>query len=261
MKTNYNNWVPMRILNILKLIIFTLIALSFVFVFLSNKGVLFLIFSVVFILAAIIMIYFYQILVFMRKTFDYSNKNSLAWKIIYNTIENLKPENSFSRILDVGCGSGALSIALAKKYPEAEIIGIDRWGFNYSGEFNKKICENNAISEGVNNVKFFSGDANKLDFEDESFDGLISNYVYHIIPGDRNLLLRESFRVLKKGGVFAIHDIFSNSKYPKLDELISELKNEGYIVDLIETDDGNPIDSDIARKTMLKGSKILCGKK
>ena len=48
----------------------------------------------------------------------------------------------------------------------------------------------------------------KLDFPDESFDAVASNYVYHNITGeDKQELLLETLRVLKKGGTFAIHDL------------------------------------------------------
>ena len=43
---------------------------------------------------------------------------------------------------------------------------------------------------------------------------MVSNFVYHNIPShNRQDLLLESLRVLKKGGCFAIHDIFSGMKY------------------------------------------------
>ena len=46
------------------------------------------------------------------------------------------------------------------------------------------------------------GDANKLDFPDESFDAVVSNYVYHNVMGaDKQALLLGDLRVLKKGGV------------------------------------------------------------
>ena len=44
--------------------------------------------------------------------------------------------------LDVGCGSGALTIACAKKNPGASFTGIDRWGKEYA-TFSKKLCESN----------------------------------------------------------------------------------------------------------------------
>ena len=113
------------------------------------------------------------------------------------------------KCLDVGCGSGALTIAIAKRNPDAEVTGIDRWGKEYAS-FNKPLCESNAQAEGVSNVSFWQGDATHLDFSDETFDAVASNYVYHNIPSnDRQAILLETLRTLKKGGTFAIHDIFS----------------------------------------------------
>ena len=46
--------------------------------------------------------------------------------------------------LDIGCGSAALTIELAKKYPRASFIGIDSWGKSW--EYSQQICEDNAIN-------------------------------------------------------------------------------------------------------------------
>ena len=47
---------------------------------------------------------------------------------------------------------------------------------------------------------FIHGDTNKLDFPYESFDAVISNYVYHYITGaGKHALLPEGLRVPKKG--------------------------------------------------------------
>ena len=67
--------------------------------------------------------------------------------------------------------------------PESEVIGIDRWGKEYAS-FSRPLCEKNAKAEGVSNVSFQQGDATHLDFADETFDVVTSNYVYHNIPGE-----------------------------------------------------------------------------
>lgn len=58
--------------------------------------------------------------------------------------------------LDIGCGSGALTIAVAKRNPQAKVTGIDHWGIEYPG-FCQDICEKNAAAEGVQNVHFQKG--------------------------------------------------------------------------------------------------------
>ena len=51
---------------------------------------------------------------------------------------------------------------------------------------------------GVKNASFQRGNAVKLEFPDESFDAVTSNYVYHNIAGkDKQQLLLETLRVLK----------------------------------------------------------------
>ena len=109
-------------------------------------------------------------------------------------------------LLEVGCGSGALSIRAALTWPESKVTGMDYWGAVYN--YSKALCEKNAASEGVaSRCVFRHGDANHLDFPDESFDAVISNYVYHNVMGaDMHKLLLESLRVLKKGGVLLNFD-------------------------------------------------------
>jgi len=164
--------------------------------------------------------------------------------------------------LDVGCGSGALAIACAKRNPKSSFIGLDRWGKEYAS-FNKPLCESNAAAEGVKNTSFIKGDANKLDFPDESFDAVVSNYVYHNIPSnDRQAILLETLRVLKKGGVFAIHDIFSKTKYGDMQAFVRKLKSMGYDdVQLIDTTDGMFMKKSEASWMALSGSALLTGRK
>ena len=170
------------------------------------------------------------------------------------------PENGVG--LDVGCGSGALTIACAKRNPRAHFIGIDRWGKEYAS-YNKPLCESNARAEGVSNVEFRQGNALKLDFPDESFDAVVSNYVYHNIPSrDRQGILLETLRVLKKGGTFALHDIFSEVKYGDMAAFAAKLRAMGYEkVERIDTTDGMFISPCEAKWMALSGSALLVGRK
>ncbi len=262
MKPNYRNWMPKKIITIVKLSSICCALAFFVIAFFAFRGsevktgllTLAIALATISLILAVITSKFN----YMRSAFDYGNSDSISWKIIKYTASQVNG----SKVLDVGCGSGALSIEVAKRNPNAEVVGVDLWGLSYHNDFSKEICEENARLEGVTNVKFEKGDARALPFEDESFDGLCSNYVYHNIPGDRNKMIKESLRILKKGGTFAIHDLFTKMKYPKLDDLIEELKAEGYEkVELIVTTDGKVISPDEAKKTILTGSKLLTGVK
>lgn len=169
------------------------------------------------------------------------------------------PEGGYG--LDVGCGSGALTIACAKRNPQAQMLGVDLWGRNYA--YSRSVCERNARLEGVDNVTFRAGDARQLDFPDESFDAVTSNFVYHNIPAaDHQALLLETLRVLKKGGVFVIHDIMPRSKYGDMEAFAAQLRALGYEeVQLIETTNGLFTSRGKAMLMRMNGAKLLIGKK
>ena len=200
--------------------------------------------------------------ILMYRAFSYNGKRQMSRQIIDGVAEYVKLPDG-GRGLDVGCGSGALTIAVAKRNPNGKVFGIDRWGAEYAS-FSKKLCEDNAMVEGVSERTVFAqGDALKLDFPDESFDAVTSNYVYHNIPSrDRQTILLETLRVLKKGGSFAIHDIFSKSKYGDMQAFVRKLKDMGYEqVELIPTDSGRFMTPWEAKWMALSGSAILVGKK
>ncbi|MBQ8093672.1 MAG: class I SAM-dependent methyltransferase [Clostridia bacterium] len=197
--------------------------------------------------------------ILMYRSFDYNGKRQLSRQII-DYIAGYVKLTKGCRILDVGCGSGALAIAVAKGNRDSTVTGIDRWGKEYAS-FNKNLCERNAQAEGVQNVHFQQGDATHLEFPDESFDAVTSNYVYHNIPSnDRQAILLETLRTLKKGGTFAIHDIFSVSKYGDMQSFVKKLQNMGYQkVELIDTTNGTPIRKSEAGWMGLSGSALLTG--
>lgn len=91
-------------------------------------------------------------------------------------------------VLDLGCGDGVLSGQIAQLVPNGKVIGIDA----SSGmlETAQKLQKDN--------LSFLQMDINELDFSD-TFDVIFSNAALHWIL-DHPLLLKHSFRALKKGG-------------------------------------------------------------
>lgn len=261
MKPDYKNWMP-------KGMIYTSLGVTLLFLILwivfgctglfsgPAKTVLFIVFLVLTVIGLVVTVWMFL----LYRAFDYNGTRQMSKQIIEGVAAYVKlPDGGTG--LDVGCGNGALTIACAKRNPKASFIGIDRWGREYAS-YNKPLCESNACAEGVHNVTFRRGDATKLDFADETFDAVTSNYVYHNIPGDRQALLLETLRVLKKGGTFAIHDIFSKHRYGDMQAFIAKLKRMGYTdVRLIPTDDGTFIRKSEAAWMELAGSAILTGKK
>ena len=261
MKPDYKNWMPkgMVLSGMAITALFLLLSVIFGLTDITGgrlKTVLFIVFLIGTIVGLCVSVW----MVFLYRVFSYDGKRQMSKQIIEGTAEYVKlPEGG--KGLDVGCGSGALTIACAKRNSEASFTGIDRWGKEYAS-FNKPLCENNAKAEGVSNVTFRQGDATHLDFPDESFDAVVSNYVYHNIPGDRQAILMETLRVLKKGGTFALHDIFSKVKYGDMQAFVQKLRNLGYeSVELIDTTDGMFMTKQEAFWLGLSGSALLVGRK
>lgn len=98
------------------------------------------------------------------------------------------PENRRLLMLDVGCGTGAMSARLA------------RWGRVVSADFSP-LALKFSRRRGLNNL--VGADAMRLPLASDRFDAIFSMDVLEHIPDDR-LALREFYRVLKPGGrVFA----------------------------------------------------------
>ena len=196
-----------------------------------------------------------------RRAFSYEGTRKLSGRIVEGVAEYVTLPDG-GRGLDVGCGSGALTIACAKRNPQGRMLGVDRWGPEYAS-FSKALCERNAAAEGVKNVIFERGDAIRLDYPDESFDAVTSNYVYHNIPSrDRQKLLLETLRVLKKGGAFAIHDIMTPARYGDMEAFAESLRRKGYEqVRLIDTSRGLFMSPAEAKWLGLRGSALLTGRK
>ena len=263
-KADYKNWVPNRLLkakiveSLVCLILFILFGASDLIL----QGRQRIIWGIILGLAALILLFLSIMLSYMYLTFDYKGKRRLAKIIIEGVAEYVKiPDGGVG--LDVGCGSGALTIACAKRNPKATMVGCDIWSGSYKTEFSKELCENNAKLEGIENVRFKEGNAVNLPFEDESFDVVTSNYVYHNIMGhNKQKLLLETLRVLKKGGVFVIHDLIKKSNYGDIEKFIEELKEEGYEdIKLIDTTNGMFVGHREAKFLSLAGSMLFIGRK
>ena len=263
-RADYKNWVPE---SLLKKLIFGSIAAFILFIAFGISNLVFtgrarLICALIFGYATLKLTFFAIWMRVLHRAFDFNGKRKLAKIIIERTADYVKiPDAGLG--LDVGCGSGALTIACAKKNQKATMVGCDIWKGSYKSEFSKALCENNAKLEGIENVRFEEGNAVNLPFEDESFDAVTSNYVYHNVAGqNKQRLLLETFRVLKKGGIFVIHDLMSKSRYGDMNKFMEKLKKDGYEdVQLIDTTKGLFMSHKESLLLGLSGSTLLIGRK
>ncbi len=118
---------------------------------------------------------------------------SQAFKVL-----DAKVNDKDKKILEIGSGTGRFCIALAQKYPEKEILGID-----YTQE-SIALSQTGAAVRKLKNVRFQQADLFHLPFKDNSFDFVFENGVIeHFINYQEALW--EMRRVLKKGGKLAVN--------------------------------------------------------
>lgn len=96
------------------------------------------------------------------------------------------------RILDLGCGTGAITRRLAARYPGAQVTGIDIL------EGNLAIARREGEAAG-DRVRYEQGDAFALEYTDAHFDLVVCRHLSQAVP-DFGLALDEMTRVLKPGG-------------------------------------------------------------
>ena len=105
------------------------------------------------------------------------------------------------RVLDIGSGAGLDSLIAALQVgPEGSVTGID---------MTPEMIENarrGAAELGLTNVTFVEGEAERLPFDDSSFDVVISNGVIDLVP-DKDAVFGEIHRVLVPGGRIQIADV------------------------------------------------------
>ena len=218
----YGNWMSATVFYMLGGLLALAVALTVLSFAVFHITVL----GALFVISTVILFVLLCWITWMRQQFAFGGGGVME-QVHQAVLSNLDFDGK-GQLLEVGCGSGALSIRAALIWPQAQVLGVDYWSpiYNYS----QTMCEQNAQREGVAaRCRFQHGDANKLDFPDGNFDAVVSNYVYHNITGsDKWALLLETLRVLKKGGVFALHDNMKPHMYGDMEAFAKELRNMGY---------------------------------
>ena len=116
-----------------------------------------------------------------------------SYQAMFRSLVDLLAPTPDARVLDVGCGSGALSRAIARRLgAAASITAVDVNGY-LRGE-----AEALAAAEGLDTIRFQHASAEALPFADGSFDCAFSVTVLEECNADR--ALAEMVRVVRPGG-------------------------------------------------------------
>jgi trans-aconitate methyltransferase len=124
---------------------------------------------------------------------DYArhSRGQEAWARELLTQINLRPDDV---VLDVGCGDGRITVAIASSLADGRAVGVD-----VSGEMISHATAQHCHAP-VNNLRFAQADAAALPFDSE-FSVVFSNAALHWVPDQRAALLGIA-RALRPGGRF-----------------------------------------------------------
>ena len=115
------------------------------------------------------------------------------WK---RTIIDYIPEGA-TRVLDLACGTGILTLEIARRFPEARVVGVELRE-EYLSFARKKVA-----SHGVRNVELVHSAAE--DYHSHApFDAVVSSYLAKYAELDR--LTRHTAAMLRPGGLVLMHD-------------------------------------------------------
>jgi arsenite methyltransferase len=120
------------------------------------------------------------------------------------------------RILDMGCGRGAVLLMAAQHLTTGRAIGVDLWRTGDQSGNSADATRRNALAEGVaDRIELHTADMMALPLEDNSFDLVVASLAIHNIKGRacRDKAIDEAVRVLRPGGRLMIADIWATRQY------------------------------------------------
>jgi len=105
------------------------------------------------------------------------------------------------RVLDLGCGTGTLTILIQQSHLMAQVYGLD------ADPQVLEIARSKARQEGAR-ITLEQGMAYQLPYSDGWFDRVVTSLMlHHLTSSQKQQALNEVFRILRPGGKFTILDI------------------------------------------------------
>lgn len=98
--------------------------------------------------------------------------------------------NNNSTVLDIASGTGDIAFEIRKQYPQAAIVAAD---------FALPMMQVGQDRPTGNKVEWLGATAMKLPFASDSFDAIVSGFLFRNVP-DVDIALQEQYRVVRPGG-------------------------------------------------------------
>ncbi|WP_188189107.1 class I SAM-dependent methyltransferase [Nonomuraea sp. SYSU D8015] len=130
--------------------------------------------------------------------------------------EELQRLQGDERLLDIGCGRGAVLLMAAERLGKGRATGVDLWRKRDRSGNGDSTTRANAEAEGVSDrVELVTGDMRDLPFGDDAFDVVVSSLAIHDIRDaeGRAQAVREAHRVLRPGGLMLLADFHHTPAY------------------------------------------------
>ena len=128
------------------------------------------------------------------------------------------------QVLDLGCGTGAVLLTVARRLTTGRATGLDLWRPGDQSQNSESATRRNAEAEGLaDRINLVTGDMRALPFDDASFDLVVSSLAVHNVPGadGRKVAVTEALRVLRPGGRVLLADAL------RVDEYVDTLRAAG----------------------------------
>ncbi|KLI14617.1 class I SAM-dependent methyltransferase [Brachyspira hyodysenteriae] len=126
-----------------------------------------------------------------KDTIYYSKYGKISCNYMSEYLKNI----DYNKLLDIGCGTGYLINMLKKYKATAEFYGLDL----------SEEMINISKSKNIKDAEFILGSANKLPFNDNTFDIVTCIQSFHHYPYPDEAM-KEVYRVLIKGGIYILSD-------------------------------------------------------